>query len=324
MTEKTYLFDSNLSASIEDLIREAKNTLMLISPYIDLSERVKSALKEQLNKKNPDFKLKVLFGKDGKSKLTKADSNAKKLRESLEFFTQFPNIEIRFEKRLHAKFYMNDFHRIFSSMNLYNYSLENNIEFGIIEKHSSKGLIGKAVDASNELVTNIEDNIKEKVIGSEKEIDPVVKFETIFSSSELLYKTEPVSENKKGLGAKIIGTIGIKSKEVVDKNIKNGKLLELLGNQSATEAKHNESQLIDRSNEIGYCIRTGEKIPFNPDRPLSDIAFKSWRKYKDKDYEEKFCHYSGEPSNGETSFAKPILRKNWNKAKEKITFANTT
>ena len=47
---------------------------------------------------------------------------------------------------------------------------------------------------------------------------------------------------------------------------------------------------------------------------MSNKAFKMWSKYGDKDYQEKYCHYSGEPSNGETSFAKPILRKNWKKA----------
>ena len=46
----------------------------------------------------------------------------------------------------------------------------------------------------------------------------------------------------------------------------------------------------------------------------SNKAFEMWSKYGDKDYREKFCHYSGEPSNGETSFAKPILKKNWKKA----------
>ena len=38
----------------------------------------------------------------------------------------------------------------------------------------------------------------------------------------------------------------------------------------------------------------------------------------DIDYLEKYCHFSGEPSNGETSFNKPILKKNWKKAKAKF------
>ena len=46
-----------------------------------------------------------------------------------------------------------------------------------------------------------------------------------------------------------------------------------------------------------------------------------WSKYEDKKYPEKFCHFSGEDSKGETSVGKPILKKNWNKAKEKFGFA---
>lgn len=65
----------------------------------------------------------------------------------------------------------------------------------------------------------------------------------------------------------------------------------------------------------GYCIRTGVEIPFNVKKPMTYEAFKSWSKYGDKDYAEKFCHFSGESSNGETSVNKPILNKNWNKAK---------
>ena len=65
----------------------------------------------------------------------------------------------------------------------------------------------------------------------------------------------------------------------------------------------------------GYCIRTGAEIPFNVEKPLSYEAYKSWSKYSDKDYAEKYCHFSGEPSHGETSVSKPIMKKNWIKAK---------
>jgi phosphatidylserine/phosphatidylglycerophosphate/cardiolipin synthase-like enzyme len=66
----------------------------------------------------------------------------------------------------------------------------------------------------------------------------------------------------------------------------------------------------------GYCIRTGVEIPFDIEKPMSYEAFKSWSKYGDPEYAEKFCHFSGETSNGETSVNKPILKKNWKKAKE--------
>jgi phosphatidylserine/phosphatidylglycerophosphate/cardiolipin synthase-like enzyme len=66
----------------------------------------------------------------------------------------------------------------------------------------------------------------------------------------------------------------------------------------------------------GYCIRTGVEIPFDIEKPMSYEAFKSWSKYGDPEYAEKFCHFSGETSNGETSVNRPILKKNWKKAKE--------
>lgn len=70
----------------------------------------------------------------------------------------------------------------------------------------------------------------------------------------------------------------------------------------------------------GFCIRTGVPIPFNIEKPLSNEAFKVWSKYEDPDYEENYCHYSGEESHGETSYARPILNKYWNKAREKYGF----
>ncbi len=68
----------------------------------------------------------------------------------------------------------------------------------------------------------------------------------------------------------------------------------------------------------GFCIRTGVSIPFNVEKPMSYEAFKSWSKYSDPEYSEKYCHFSGEPSNGETCVSRPILKKNWKKAKEKF------
>ncbi len=68
--------------------------------------------------------------------------------------------------------------------------------------------------------------------------------------------------------------------------------------------------------QMGYCIRTRAEIPFNVEKPMSNEAFKSWSRYSDTNYPEKFCHFSGEQTNGETSMSRPILKQNWKKAKE--------
>ena len=51
---------------------------------------------------------------------------------------------------------------------------------------------------------------------------------------------------------------------------------------------------------------------------MSYSAYKQWSKYGDADYPEKFCHFSGEASDGKTSVNKPILNKNWKEAKQKF------
>lgn len=66
----------------------------------------------------------------------------------------------------------------------------------------------------------------------------------------------------------------------------------------------------------GYCVRTGVEIPFNIEKPLSYEAYKIWSKHADGDFAEKYCHFSGELSHGATCVNKPILKKNWKRAKE--------
>ena len=87
--------------------------------------------------------------------------------------------------------------------------------------------------------------------------------------------------------------------------------------KAPSKEKPNEKKiekLTDKS--MGYCIRTGTQIPFNVEKPMCYDAFKSWSKYGDAEYPEKYCHFSGEESHGETSVSKPILKKNWKKAKD--------
>lgn len=83
--------------------------------------------------------------------------------------------------------------------------------------------------------------------------------------------------------------------------------------QEKVEKKKNT---ISSEKLMGFCIRTGIQIPFNVEKPLCYDAYKKWNEFADAEYAEKYCHFSGELSNGETSVSKPILKKNWKKAKE--------
>ena len=90
-----------------------------------------------------------------------------------------------------------------------------------------------------------------------------------------------------------------------------------------TKAKPNKPAEVESvrrrtDSKNGYCIRTGEQIPFDLTKPYTDKAFKSWSRYKNEDFTEKFCHFSGESSEGKTTMAKPILGKHWKSAKKEF------
>jgi len=53
----------------------------------------------------------------------------------------------------------------------------------------------------------------------------------------------------------------------------------------------------------GHCIRCGKNIALNPGKPYCAEHFKSWAKYSNSDYEEKFCHSCGKPQ--KSSLNKP-------------------
>ena len=210
--EGQFLFDNQLIAAVESLIRNSKNELILISPFIDLDKRIEDALYEKIEK--PEFKLKVLFGKNERN-IYKSIKKG-----SIDFLKKFPNVEIRYNERLHAKYFQNDTHFIMTSLNLYDYSLANNIESGFMVNYASKGILGKVIDSGNNLIAQGVDSVKNNVFGFENnETDPLEKFKLIYENSDLKFKSEPILKVNKGIssfiGSKKIESINILVDELI-------------------------------------------------------------------------------------------------------------
>ncbi len=62
---------------------------------------------------------------------------------------------------------------------------------------------------------------------------------------------------------------------------------------------------------LGYCIRTRKRIPLNHLSPYCPEAYATWAMWEDRIYQEKYDHFTGEETNGQTCMATPILYKNW-------------
>lgn len=270
-----FLHGNELNAQLEKIFENAEERIVLISPYIKLHDRFASVL--QSKKSNPNIELILVFGKN-------EDDMSKSMRqEDFDFFKDFPNISIHYEKNLHAKYFANEERALLTSMNLYSYSQDNNIEFGVLTKGTRETLDHHAWDYFNRVI----------------------------DQADLLYSKEPTFEKA--------GLFGLSSK-YIGSTVKHDELSEFFSNRTKFDAadrkrKYKTPKLEAASTpKQGYCIRTGQAIPFNPKRPFCDKAYESWSKFKNDVYPEKYCHYSGELSNGETTYAKPILRKNWRAA----------
>lgn len=234
-----FLNTTGVSYHLEELIKNTKDRLILISPYLQFNDRIKEHL-QNLNIQKRDIRI---IYRENKLQLDENNWLACQV-----------GVRTSICKNLHAKCYLNENEAIITSMNLYEFSQVNNNEMGI---YVSK-------DADGDLYKSILDEAQRLLTVSE-EVRVTVQ------------KVNPDHKDKK-------------------------------------ESK--PAHKSDNDKSTGYCIRTGVKIPFNIDKPLSIDAYRKWNEHKDHDYPEKFCHFTGEPSNGETSFNKPILKKNWKKAQE--------
>lgn len=279
-----FITGNELNHEIEKLFDSANSQLFLISPYIKLHERFVSALKAKIN--IPELKIIVVFGKNEED-LSKSFPEI-----DFQFLKEFPNIEIRYAKRLHAKYYANETNAILTSMNLHSYSQDNNIEAGVLTKSTLIADIASAFFIG-------EENLDKQAWNC---------FMKIIQQSKPLYQKFPIYENAMfGLSKKYKRSV-VECDELSSYYDNN----QIHAKKYKFEVHHvtkSTSQISDQP--LGYCIRTGKRINFNTEMPLCDEAYKSWVHFKNGNYPEKYCHYSGEVSNGETSFAKPILRKNW-------------
>jgi len=267
-----FVYGNALNDELDKLIKGANKFLFLVSPYIKLHDRLKDELRKLPHKES--LSLMLLFGKN-------EDNVARSLKlEHLEFFKkEFPNVEIRHEPRLHAKYYANDSTSILTSMNLYDFSMINNIESGTV--YDDRFNIGKKTGRV-----------------------AYDYFLEVFDGATLLYHQSIDVKSSLGGLRKRYGSI-----RIMEDN-----LHRYYG--GGTSRRYTNTTRTYQQN--GYCIRTGQTIPFNIERPLSSEAYRTWSSFSNPDYPEDYCHYSGEASYGKTSYNRPVLQQYWRIARNHL------
>lgn len=171
-------------SEIEDLIRNAEQRLILISPYLKLSKDFKELLKYRNNK---DKITTVIFGKQ------ELNPNEMKFLQSLRF------VILKYNQDLHAKCYLNDDKMIITSLNLYEFSMNNNKEMGVLidlNDESDKELFEEALKEID-FIDETSERFEFTSIPQEKEvknIEPKIESKTENSKNHKLLTTKELSQ----------------------------------------------------------------------------------------------------------------------------------
>ena len=77
----------------------------------------------------------------------------------------------------------------------------------------------------------------------------------------------------------------------------------------------------EEERQSGFCIRCKRLIALNPAQPYCNPCFTIWKRYKNKEYEESYCHICGEEH--KTTKSKPACLTCYRKYSSVLEFADS-
>jgi phosphatidylserine/phosphatidylglycerophosphate/cardiolipin synthase-like enzyme len=246
-----YLRTSGITAEVENLIREARERLYIISPYLKISDNIRELLNDKEREK---AEVRIIFGKQ---ELNPSE---------MSYLQNLKYVRLYFSKNLHAKCYLNEKKMIISSMNLYEFSQQNNREMGILferENESDKQIYEDAWNDIDSIMNNATDF---SYIAAPKDFEKL-KSEITISESKLEKNNSSNTKSKdiKFLSATAMSKeLGISSKEL---NAKFEKLKWI-------EKKNDETILTDLGKKKGAQLKKGQYGEYIawPDSIINEIS----------------------------------------------------
>lgn len=280
-----FITGEDLGKAVYDIIWDARHSLLIVSPYIKLGDYFKRLFDNHIN--NHKLHIILVFGKN-EGAVSKSLS-----KTDFDFFKKFLNVSIIYVPNLHGKYFGNESKGVITSINLHDYSFVNNIEFGVYTEES----------VFNKIATTADQEAWQKCWQIAEDYEAVFIKRPVYEKKLLMGKNYIKSDTLHDITDKFYPGFDFKKKPSTIKKMNDFPAsLELGSDHSARPSREEFEKPI-----TGYCIRTGNKIPFNPKKPLSDQAYKSWVQFGNPNYPEKYCHKTGKLSNGKTSVNNPIL-----------------
>ena len=198
-----FLNTSATNYFLEELIKDAKDRLILISPYLKLNDRVKELLEDKNRLK---IDVRIVYGK---SELQPAEITW--LREQTYIRTSFC-------KNLHAKCYLNEELCIVTSLNLYEFSQVNNNEMGILIRRDEDAELYRDAYEEAQRIIRISEEVRismERVASADASRTDDAKADD---------DNEAGSEAEKLTSSKLARKLGMKTAELLDRLVASGHL----------------------------------------------------------------------------------------------------
>lgn len=206
-----FLNTSATNYHLEELIKAARDRLILISPFLKLNDRIKELLADKDRLK---IDVRIVYGK---SELAPAE---------IEWLKALTYVRTSFCKNLHAKCYLSESACIVTSLNLYEFSMVNNNEMGVlIDRLADVNLYRDAYDEAQRII-RISDEVRISLERVERKPDAANTAAAVAANPAAHALTAGTLPYEKITTAKIAAKLGMPTKMFQERLVEFG-LLEL-------------------------------------------------------------------------------------------------
>ena len=241
-----FLNSSGTTYHLEELIKNASDRLIIISPYLKLNERIKELLEDRNRLK---IDIRIVYGKN--------DLHP----EEINWLKNLTFIRTSFCKNLHAKCYLNENECIITSLNLYEFSQVNNNEMGVLIYRNEDAKLYADTYEEAQRIIRISDEVRmslEKIIEPSNSVDNNLSSESasqVPTETNSPKPTEVATPNYSKLTtAKLAKELGFKTQELNDKLLTAGYLQEQEGELLLTDAGRAAGGTSKRGKFGEFCL----------------------------------------------------------------------
>ena len=241
-----FLNSSGTTYHLEELIKNASDRLIIVSPYLKLNERIKELLEDRNRLK---IDIRIVYGKN--------DLHP----EEINWLKNLTFIRTSFCKNLHAKCYLNENECIITSLNLYEFSQVNNNEMGVLIYRNEDAKLYADTYEEAQRIIRISDEVRmslEKIIEPSNSVDNNLSSESasqVPTETNSPKPTEVATPNYSKLTtAKLAKELGFKTQELNDKLLTAGYLQEQEGELLLTDAGRAAGGTSKRGKFGEFCL----------------------------------------------------------------------